>query len=510
MISPNTIVHLLNVPIEQDQQNQMDFSDATAQYNYFISKVVTGQSYTSGDFTYQRKDDVIRVPAEYDALQSVNYVMYQNSYYSNKWFYAFVTKKEYVNANMTALYLKTDVFQTWQFDMHRDYSMIERQTTNSDNIGEYCQPEPIRAQAYPVDRVSLGKCSIGLATQNPILYFSKEPDSLSGDPPTRVGFNSGSITMEYAKSYDSIYDAQLTADLNLLTTAGELDLISNFGVGFYGDLPVSQDSTTTKTFVQAPLTAVNNKTYNYCYGVVIGSSSYTLTVPHLKKHTFDYNADGWWGTSPFVVLNIQDIPNTTVDYRGIPIPSIVLKAYENAMNHRIAELTNTQMSAIKQSVITSALNGKGLAGSITSGVKSYIQTNQEKLRLYEEKEANTEIEPSQVTGYASPSSNFSAGFGGIWLVRFAPTPEEFKRIDDFFSMFGYAINRIDFPNFNNRQNWDYIKTIDINIHGDIPQDDMEELKSLFNNGITIWHGNSASTTNWCNYSQLNPIVQHNP
>lgn len=507
MIAPNTVVHLLNVPIEEDQQNQMDFASVGTQTAYFISKVVLGQSYANGDFTYQRKDNIIRIPAEYDALQSVNYVMYQNTYYNNKWFYAFVTKKEYINANMTALYIKTDVFQTWQFDWVLKQSMIERMTTASDNIGEFCQPEPLNVQAYPVDRVTLGKCSIGMSTQNPILFFSENPSALEDDPPIRVGFNSGAITMEYGKIYNSIYDPQLSTDLGLLEDDGQLEMISNIGIGFYGDLPVSQDSTTTKTFVKEPVTPMNNKTYNYCYGVVLGTSSYKLTVQQLKKHTFDYNAEGWWGTSPFVVLNLQDIPNATVDYRGIPIPSIVMDAYQNAMNHRIAELDNTQIAHTfctgMRALVSSGNPGKALK----AGAQEYFKIEIDKLETYLDREANKDLEPSQVTGYAAPSSNFAAGFGGIWLIRFAPTPEEFKRVDDFFSMFGYAINRIDMPKFKNRTYWDYLKTMDINIDGNIPQDDVEELKSIFNKGITVWHGNSASNTNWCDYSHINTIVQ---
>lgn len=44
-----------------------------------------------------------------------------------------------------------------------------------------------------------------------------------------------------------------------------------------------------------------------------------------------------------------------------------------------------------------------------------------------------------------------------------------KRIDDFFSMFGYLTNELKLPNIDNRPNWNFIKTTDINITGNIPQ-----------------------------------------
>lgn len=56
--------------------------------------------------------------------------MYQNEAYSDKWFYAFITKMEYVNNNMTRIEIATDVWQTWQFDITFKESFIEREMIN--------------------------------------------------------------------------------------------------------------------------------------------------------------------------------------------------------------------------------------------------------------------------------------------------------------------------------------------------------------------------------------------
>lgn len=81
--------------------------------------------------------------------------------------------------------------------------------------------------------------------------------------------------------------------------------------------------------------------------------------------------------------------------------------------------------------------------------------------------------------------------------------EEFARIiDDFFSMFGYKTNKVKIPNLTGRQNWNYIKTIDCNITGNLPQQDLQEIKDMFNNGLTIWH----NTSTFLDYSQSNNIV----
>lgn len=75
-----------------------------------------------------------------------------------------------------------------------------------------------------------------------------------------------------------------------------------------------------------------------------------------------------------------------------------------------------------------------------------------------------------------------------------------KRIDEYFSMYGYTTNEVKIPNINNRPNWNYIKTIGANITGeDISQEDMSIIKSIFDNGITIWHDPNT----FLDYSQNN-------
>ena len=56
---------------------------------------------------------MLRVKGNADALAGVNYVMYRNTNYSNKWFYAFVTDVVYIAEDTTGFVLQTDVFQTW-------------------------------------------------------------------------------------------------------------------------------------------------------------------------------------------------------------------------------------------------------------------------------------------------------------------------------------------------------------------------------------------------------------
>ena len=69
-------------------------------------------------------------------------------------------------------------------------------------------------------------------------------------------------------------------------------------------------------------------------------------------------------------------------------------------------------------------------------------------------------------------------------------------------MFGYQVNSLKVPNITGRSNWNYVRCAQANIIGDVPQDDMNEIKKLFNTGITFWHNPST----YLDYSQNNTIV----
>lgn len=74
-----------------------------------------------------------------------------------------------------------------------------------------------------------------------------------------------------------------------------------------------------------------------------------------------------------------------------------------------------------------------------------------------------------------------------------------ERLDKYFDQFGYLTNTLKIPNINNRPSWNYVKTAGFNAIGDVPEADMQEIKALFNEGITLWH----DPTTFLNYSGTN-------
>ena len=61
-----------------------------------------------------------------------------------------------------------------------------------------------------------------------------------------------------------------------------------------------------------------------------------------------------------------------------------------------------------------------------------------------------------------------------------------EAIDNFFTMFGYKVNRVGVPNRAARTRWTYVKTTNCQITGSIPADDARFICDIYNHGITWW------------------------
>ena len=151
------------------------------------------------------------------------------------------------------------------------------------------------------------------------------------------------------------------------------------------------------------------------------------------------------------------------------------------------------------------MNLSGLANNIVGGMASYanhglnmqdIGISQESNKgnwQYDIKTINAQVEKQSMladTGSLSASNSTLLGYGKAsksCFTRFSIKLEFAKKIDDYFSMFGYQTNELKIPNIKGRKYWNYVKTINVNITGNIPPADLLELQNIFNSGVTIWH-----------------------
>lgn len=112
---------LEGVPLNMNHEHTIDFANAESQFNFF-------QSYKNtivydNDYSWIR-DNIIKVNVNIDDIKSCNYIMFNNK---SKWYYAFITSKEYVNQNNTQINFVIDVMQTFMFDYTIGETFVERE-----------------------------------------------------------------------------------------------------------------------------------------------------------------------------------------------------------------------------------------------------------------------------------------------------------------------------------------------------------------------------------------------
>lgn len=145
-ITPNsTIILLHNCPLDTTYDHTIYFTNATDQYNYFSSLA----KITRTEYSYVRKDRGLQIEVPVGVnLYDCNYMMFRNASFENKWFYAFVTKVEYVNNVTWYIEFQLDVMQTWLFDYQIESCFIDREHSATDEIGENLLEEPVALGEY--------------------------------------------------------------------------------------------------------------------------------------------------------------------------------------------------------------------------------------------------------------------------------------------------------------------------------------------------------------------------
>lgn len=524
-ITPQTELRLLKCPIESDNRNQLTFSNATAQYNYF-----NGLTHLTADnFTYQRKDSVIRYPAHIDTILSYNYVMYQNEAYTNKWFYAFITNMEYVNDNMTLITIKTDVYQTWMFDMVWKRSFVEREHVNNDSIGANTVPENVELGAPKVYATlkDSASTSVAIVTQSVI-----DPDS-HNDVDRIHRYHNIPIPGKYNRWDTTTNPAQrLQSFLNWLDSNSKKDALINMFLAPtwilgtpMGGSGIEVEETDSIPSVMLGISRISqldgytpkNKkllTYPYCY-IALSNQIGQMNIYKQERWTLDSNNE------MLVVMkgvltpgcSIKALPfgyNGEAYGKGYVDEGITLGKYPI-----LAWSSDTYTNWLTQNGVNLGLKGIGAVTGIIGGASliasgggapagvsmiagSLGMVTDSVKEIYQHS-----LVPDSIEGSLNSGDLLNAyGENRLTCYRMGITQEYAKIIDNYFSMYGYKVNTTKIPNITGRTNWNYVKTIGANIEGDIPESDMNELKDIFNSGVTLWH----KTNYYLDYSQSNNIA----
>ena len=544
-IQPNTTIKLLvGVPFDSDYENTGYFQTKADQETFFNTKV----RHTLSAYYYQRENiDIVKVQLPYAQCYDVNYMMFKNTSYENKWFYAFVTEVEYISDTVTALNYKLDVMQTWLTDYVLEECFIDRQHGESDNIGDNIAPETVDIgeqvyndyQMLAIDNTHnlhdlyavVCVCDVnsgavdGTEVQN--VYSGAVMYAFDVQSSTELS-DLNAFLSSYIQRPDAIVGMYMCPKI-LVIRGGNSGSYANYKVMSSGNAPTYHLQLPTLTASGNTLNGYaprNMKMFTYPFnylaidnamgsGLSLRYEYFGTGVGGLSKLTPRLTIDGsavqpvqlrlrpanYKGSGGHVVNNVfVGDPNnaefTTVD--NYPMCSWNFDSYKAWC---------AQGSIVAGGKVAGNLIGLGVP-RVTARGEAQLNTNQ--VANTWGSVTNALIERYQASIAADMfkgtldmgNVNVAEDMSGFWYGRVSCSAQYAKRIDDYFTMFGYSQGVVGTPNRHARQRFTYVKTIGCEISGNIPADDRTKIRTIFNDGVRFW----ADVTHVGNYLLANPVL----
>lgn len=537
-IAPNGEVRFLRgVHLDKSYNHTYRFSNVTEQMNYFNTFVKPNMIGRQGETisfkltnqNYQRVDKgIIRVGIGCDYLYDVNYMMFKNNIFNvNKWFYAFVDEVRYVNNGTSDIVYTIDVMQSWKFDYELGECFVEREHTESDKIGEHIVSENIEVGDYTViknekygtDETScliIGTDNIDSKITNYGGVFNGVYTGLQIDVVNRatiptletdedwgnrisasiqsVFSNQGAIAGVFMipKYLGDLYNRTLDGNVYIRTLDEEWDIyLINHFVDEHGN----------------EYTPINNKllTYPYHIGEIV---NYAGQSQQLKFENFTttfssqnswvkFKIEGCIQPTPVVAItpmlyNTENISrlNTIILSDFIDCNYVIdsFTSYWNTNKYKFMYSTISNAISVGAGV---ALSGSGNVSVSSSGEKMTSQGVQglaKNLVTYAQQKAIPDTIKSNLNTDAIKVITNTYGFG---FYEKGIKPQYAKIIDDYFNMYGYAINEVKKPQTTSRPYWNYIKTNGCIVHAvenkGLPAEAENLISQIYDNGITFWN-----------------------
>lgn len=503
-INPQTNIKLLkNVPLDTTYEHTIYFSSASDQSTYFASLV----KYNLTNYTYQRvKRGYARVGIKADSLYDCNYMMFQNTAYGTKWFYAFITSVEYVNDECSEITFELDVMQTWFFNCKPDYCFVEREHSTTDTIGENILPEPVEigeqvfatggaTAILPLNNLCVVVVSLDTSASafDGTLY-----DGIYGSGHIKA-FNSDDVSSinDYLKTFAQKTDNILSIYMAPVITVAE-SAIPTGGT----DVDFSK-SAYKHTFDDTSLTgdesldgyAPKNKkmfTYPYnFYSVIDGAGNeLQLRYEYFNQHVPGFEITGTC-TQPVQVMirpvrykNMAKCYTESLVISGFPTCSWAVDSYQAWLAQSSIPLkVETGFGMIGAAIGAATATPVALA---VAGVSALHTVSNSVLQRYQASVASDSSKGTLNNGGVASADGSNNFYSGRKCCKY----QYARMIDEFFTMFGYATKRVKIPNRNSRPHWNYVKTVGCTITGSVPADDMRKICSIYDSGITFWKNGS--------------------
>lgn len=594
-ISGTDIRLLSGVPFSNDYKHTRWFDTVDQQANYFNGRPAT---HVMDEANFQRIEGKLFVACNksIDDLWNVCYLMFRNTSYNNKWFYAFVTKLEYVQKNTTYVHFEIDVLQTWRFQFNFKPSFVIREHCplwNSDGSPvintvdegldygtEYdiVGFDDFPPKGYTYWLVIVAKSLLhgnggsetgtgeetektnnikatNIGSPQPLSYYV-HPFKLDGSTPTvSIGGASKQISpintvlsniYSNEDAVNNIVSLYVTQHIGVDAVENGTGSVSLSGNNFSLAMLADGESQNMQTIYVEQLASFESSLsesiakydkftkpteskllmypYSFAEMTDLAGNSFPIKLEYVNSSRLQTIIKGSLGVSSKVAYqldgyNLSSNSNLSENEKGrigiqngfinnnpqdVPIITDMLSAYLQGNRNSLQNQENSIMFNGAMNVASSAISGAttGSVGGAVMGAVGGLGNSVLQLQgLQAKKQDISNLPPTLAKMGSNTAFDFGYYNSGFFIVKKQIKSEYRQRLNDFFKAFGYKVNRLKTPNFHTRNSWNYIQTLECNLTGNFGVEDLQKLKNIFNNGVTLWHTNDVG-----NYDLSNGVI----
>lgn len=519
-----------SIKLDPSYKDTLSWDTDTARDTFFNNTNLKKHSISARQ--YQRvTSGICEVQLPINQVYDCNYMRFQNSDFSTLWYYCFITNVEYVNNVSSRIYYEVDVLTTFYHWWEVLPSFVEREHSTTDTPGDNLVEEPIKFDEpipFAYVRHKFSSYLLCIASSN-----FKTLDGTRRACIARAGsMYTGCLIDAYSPSDINTFQealsayAQSQADiLNIFIYPSELATVGAASAdnGYRQSITFNDvRETLTKPTSIGSYTPRNKKllTYPYCYLCLDnGTVTNNYQFEFFPANTFQFIYRGVPMPSP----NLYAAP---LYYKGVtPVGQQIQPCYEERLELNnlpqiaypldsyaawVAQTQSSRQTKIITGAAAGVASGIGLGakggaaigaaggpigagagaaiGAVLGGVIGAIGAKAMNDR------AMTEAADmkNKSTGTGSGGVDLADHDLGYIYKYMGVKYNDAQTIDSFFDMFGYATNRVKFPNYKNRPHWNYLKTngLNMNLRHGIPAEYILKIKAIHDQGVTYWRSHA--------------------
>lgn len=150
------IILAKNIKMDRNYNNVLSYSE-----DEILALCESNKVAELDDYSFIRTNNVISSNFSYETVLQANYIAFQNKYYSNKWFFAWIDDVIYKGDRNTQIMYTIDSWSTWYDYWNAQTCFVIREHVDNDTIGANTVDEGLSVglvqQISQVEDVSLSQ-----------------------------------------------------------------------------------------------------------------------------------------------------------------------------------------------------------------------------------------------------------------------------------------------------------------------------------------------------------------